>query len=225
MLLPPDLTKPFFLWVDTSTIGFGTVLEQETQNRRKAPDAFASRPTSPAEQKFAATELEVAGLVFALEHFEVYVLGNQVTVYTDHQALVKSYLPYLKSQTKGLLAQWYLRLARFLPTVRLEYKPGKANVVADALSRSPVGEPEIHTVTVHFEQDPVIKKIQEQQGSDVEVKQLLDYLDKKKLPDDATAAKRITQGHKRYYVIDGILYHENAMMPSWRTPHSLETKY
>ena len=50
--------------------------------------------TSSAEQKFAATELEVAGLVFALEHFEVYVLDNQVTVYTDHQALVKSYLPY-----------------------------------------------------------------------------------------------------------------------------------
>jgi len=34
----------------------------------------------------------------------VYVLGNQVTVYTDHQALVKSYLPYPKSQTKGLVA-------------------------------------------------------------------------------------------------------------------------
>ena len=74
--------------------------------------------------------------------------------------------------------------------------------MADALSRSPVGEPEIHTVTVYSEQDPVIKKIQEQQGSDVEVKQLLDYVDKKKLPDDATAAKRvITQGHKGYYVI------------------------
>ena len=98
----------------------GAVLEQETEDGRKAPVAFASRPTSPAEQKFAATELEVADLVFALEHFEVYVLGNQVTVYTDHQALVKSYLPYLKSQTKGLLARWYLRLARFLPTVRLE---------------------------------------------------------------------------------------------------------
>ena len=85
------------------------------------------------------------------------------------------------------------------------------------MSRSPVGEPEIHTVTVHAEQDPVIKKIQEQQCSDIEVKQLLDYVDKKKLPDDTTAAKRvINQGHKGYYVIDGILYHEDAMMPSRR---------
>ena len=172
VLHPPDLTKPFYLWVDASIAGFGAVLEQETDKGRTAPVAFASRPTSSAEQKFAATELEVAGLVFALEHFEIYVLGNQVTVYTDHQALVKSYLPYLRSQTKGILARWYLILARFLPTVKLEYKPGRANVVADALSRAPVGEPEVHTVTVPTEQDTLITRIQEQQGSDVEVKQL-----------------------------------------------------
>ena len=101
VLRPPDLAKPFFLWVDASAVGFGAVLEQETEDGKTAPIAFASRPTSPAEQKFAATELEVAGLVFALEHFEVYVLGNPVTVYTDHQ----SYLPYLKSQAKGILAR------------------------------------------------------------------------------------------------------------------------
>ena len=129
VLRPPDLAKPFFLWVDARAVGFGAVLEQETEDGKTAPIAFASRPTSPAEQKFAATELEVAGLVFALEHFEVYVLGNPVTVYTDHQALVKSYLPYLKSQTKGILARWYLRFTTFLPTVKLEYKPGKTNVV------------------------------------------------------------------------------------------------
>ena len=99
------------------------------------PIAYASRATTAAEQKYGVTELEVAALVYALEHFEVYLLGNQVTVYTDHKALVQFYLPYLKSQSKGILARWYLRIARFLPTLKLEHKPGSANVVADALSR------------------------------------------------------------------------------------------
>jgi len=66
---PPDLAKPFFLWVDASSAGFGAVLEQETEDGSRALVAFASRPTSTAEQKFAATELEVAGLVFALLKF------------------------------------------------------------------------------------------------------------------------------------------------------------
>lgn len=195
------MVKPFYLWVDASSAGFVIVLEQETENGRMAPVAFVSRSTSSAEQKFAATELEVAGLVFALEHFKVHVLGNQVTVYTDHQTLVKSYLPYLKSQTKGILARWYLRLARFLPTVKLEYKPAMANLIADALSRAPVGEPEVHTVTVHDEQDTVIVRIQEQQGSDAELKQLLDFVDKRILPNDNIAAKRVvSQGHRGYCV-------------------------
>ena len=45
---------------------------------------------SPASQltKYGVTELEVVALIFDLEHFKVYLLGNSVTVFTDHQALV-----------------------------------------------------------------------------------------------------------------------------------------
>jgi len=59
-------------------------------------------------------------------------------VYTEHQALVTAFLSHTKNQTKGLLARWYLRISRFLPLLKLEYKAGAANVVADALSRAPV---------------------------------------------------------------------------------------
>ena len=65
--------------------------------------------------------------------------------------------------------RWYLRLATFLPTVKLEYKPGRESVVIDALLRVPVEEPETHMVTVHAEQDTLITRIHEQQGSEVEV--------------------------------------------------------
>ena len=138
VLRPPDLTKPFQLWTDASERGFGAVLEQKDQDGCKHPIAYASRATNEAECKYALTELEVATLVFALEHFQVYLLGNKVTVYTDHQALASLFIPYLKSQIKGLLVQWYLRLSPYLPNITLEHKPGSVNKATDALSRAPV---------------------------------------------------------------------------------------
>jgi len=57
-----------------------------------------------------------------------------VTVYTDGTSTVLFTLP---EATKGILAHWYLRIACFLPTLKLEYKPGCANVVANTLSRVP----------------------------------------------------------------------------------------
>ena len=89
----------------------------------------------------------------------MYLLGNQTTVYTDHKALVQSYSPYLKNQQKGMLARWYLRLARFLPTLQLEHKPGSANVVADALSRAPVSDGSAAVLLVQDQSDPTLKLV------------------------------------------------------------------
>ena len=121
--------------------------------------------------------------------------------------LVKSYLPYLKSETKHLLACWYLQLARFFPTVKLEYKPGRANVMAGALSRVPFGDPEVHRVVMNSEQESLIKKIKEQPSGDPEVRK----------EDIIRWAKKVLrQGHRGYYVVDGISYHEDVIMPSRR---------
>ena len=71
------------------------------------------------------------------------------------------------------------------------------------------------------EQDTLITIIQEQQGIDVEVKQLLDYVDKRILSNDAIAAKRVvSQGHRGYYVVDGILYHETCSTVTTHRPNS-----
>ena len=59
-------------------------------------------------------------------------------MYIDHQALVSAFIPHMKSQVKGWLARWYLKLAPFLPKMKLEFKPGSANIVADALLRAPL---------------------------------------------------------------------------------------
>jgi len=44
---------------------------------------------------------------------------------------------------------------------------------------------------------------------------LIDYLEQSTLPDDEVMAKRIvSQAQKGYYVIDGILYHEDSVVPN-----------
>ena len=74
-----------------------------------------------------------------------------------------------------------LKVGQILTNSEVRNKPGRAKFVADALSRAPVGQLEVHTVTIHDhdEQDMLTARIQEQQGSNVEVKQLLDYVDKR----------------------------------------------
>ena len=140
------------------------------------------------------TELEVAALVFAVEHFEVYLLGNKVTVFTDHQALVSPFIYHLQSQTRGLLARWYLRLSRFLPNLKLEYKPGHQNTAADALSRAPVGASPVFAVSVEGDdgsKEPVLGKVQTEQRNHPQLCKLIEYLEKAKLPEDSKEATQI----------------------------------
>ena len=205
VLRPPDLDRPFILWTDASEKEFGAVLEQESEDGQRHPIAYASRATNGAERKYAPTELEVATLVFALEHFRVYLLGNQVKAYTDYQALVSAFIPYLKSETKVILARWYLRLSQYLPNVTLEHKPGRSNVAADAFSRAPVGEaqpeevndpPTILQVEV---KETMMEKVRRLQHDDPELAQLMDYLEKKSLPVEPSDAKRIViQAQKNF---------------------------
>jgi len=55
------------------------------------PIAYASRQTNDEEKKYGPIQLEVAALIFGVEHFKVYLLGNKVTIFTDHQALVSAF--------------------------------------------------------------------------------------------------------------------------------------
>ena len=215
VLIPPDLSKEFFLWTDASARGFGAVLEQKDDEGQPHPVAYASRQTNTAESKYAPTELEVAALIFGVEYFEVYLLGHQVTVYTDHQALVSAFISQLKGQTKGLLARWYLRLSRFIPLMKLEYKPGRANVVADGLSRAPVEDS--GTVRVIVDQDPVLAKVQREQRQDGELNDLIQYLETKVLPEDEVRRQKVlVSAQQGYYIVDGILYFESAEVPDRR---------
>ena len=91
-------------------------MEQTSEDGLRHPVAYASRATNDAEKKYPPTKLEMAAIVFALNHFEVYLMGHKITVYTDHQVLVSGYISYMKGQSKGLLSRWYLKVSHAVPS-------------------------------------------------------------------------------------------------------------
>ena len=116
-----DLT----VWTDASIRGLGAVLMQKGQ-----VVAYASRQLKPHERNYATHDLELLAIVFALRIWRHYLLGEKFELFTDHQSL-----KYLFTQKDLNLRQ--RRWLEFLAAYDFEilYTPGKANVVADALSR------------------------------------------------------------------------------------------
>ena len=92
--------------------------------------AYASRALRRHEENYATHDLELAAAVHALKIWRHYLLGNPVQTYSDHKSL-----KYIFTQS-----ELNLRQRRWLELIKdydleIHYHPGKANVVADALSR------------------------------------------------------------------------------------------
>ena len=75
-------------------------------------------------------------MVYAVNKFRHYLLGNRFIFYVDHLAL--QYLVN-KPQVSGRLARWLLLFLEF--DFKVIYKPSKIHSVADALSRNEGAEP------------------------------------------------------------------------------------
>ena len=88
----------------------------------------------PHEQNYPTHDLELAAVIFALKIWRCYLYGVRFEVFTDHQSL-----KYLFTQRDLNLRQ--RRWAEYMVDYdfTLQYHPGKANVVADALSRKSHG--------------------------------------------------------------------------------------
>jgi len=126
-------------------------------------------------------------------------------VYTDHQTLVSSFIPYLKSQMKGILARWYLRLSQYLPNVTLKHKPDKVNRVADTLSQTPVLEV-LQMDGSCGRGTSYVKDKEFTERSESELRELIDYLEEKSLPEDHVQARKIViQAQKKYFLVDRVI--------------------
>ena len=126
----PDFAKHFYLQTDASERGIGAVLSQKDDDGLEHPIAYFSRKLLPREQKYATVEKECLGIVSALRHFSVYLLGRSFTIQTDHRALC--FLHKMKT-ANGRLTRWSLAIQPF--QFEIEHKPGQLNGNADGLSR------------------------------------------------------------------------------------------
>jgi hypothetical protein len=125
LLILPDVHKPFSVYCDASYTGLGCVLMQEGR-----VVAYSSRQLKIHEKNYPTHDLELAAVVHALKTWRHYLYGQKCDIYTDHKSL-----KYIFTQSElNMRQQRWLELIKDYE-LEIHYHPGKANVVADALSR------------------------------------------------------------------------------------------
>ncbi|KAJ4974918.1 hypothetical protein NE237_008092 [Protea cynaroides] len=123
-----DDTLPFTLYTDASGLGLRCVRMQGEQ-----VIAYASRQLKTHEKNYPTHDLELAAVVHAVKIWRHYLYGEKFQIKSDHKSLT-----YLFNQK-----ELNMRQRRWLELLKdydcdIQYHPGKANVVADALSRKVV---------------------------------------------------------------------------------------
>ena len=130
VLMAPNFNQPFTLMVDASDVGAGAVLTQRDTDGLNRPVSYFSKKYSRNQRNYSTVEKETLAMILALQHFDVYVSGAQITVFTDHNPL--TFLSKMKNKNQRL-TRWSLLLQEY--NLDIHHVPGKENLVADALSR------------------------------------------------------------------------------------------
>ncbi|KAK1431931.1 hypothetical protein QVD17_08737 [Tagetes erecta] len=135
LVCAPILTLPsgsggYQIYSDASKKGLGCVLMQHGK-----VNAYASRQLKPYEVNYPTHDLELAAVVFALKIWRHYLYGETCDIFTDHKSL--KYIFTQKELNMRQRIRWLELLKDY--DANIQYHPGKANVVADALSRKNFG--------------------------------------------------------------------------------------
>ncbi|GJW23120.1 reverse transcriptase domain-containing protein [Tanacetum coccineum] len=120
----PDGCEENVVYYDASTQGWDFV------KQRDKVIAYASRQLKIHEKNYTTHDLELEAVVFALKTWRHYLYGTKTVIYTDHKSL-----QHIFDQKDLNMRQrrWIELFSDYECEIR--YHPGKANVVADALSR------------------------------------------------------------------------------------------
>jgi hypothetical protein len=130
LLHHPDFSSgadPFVLMVDACALGVGAVLLQGAR-----PIQFFSKRFPAAKATWAAGELELLGIVTAVNEFRAYIWGKGCIVNCDH----KNIAALVKSPPNERVEKLASRLAGY--DLDLRNVPAAQQRAADALSRAPI---------------------------------------------------------------------------------------
>ena len=129
-----DKDKITYVTVDASPVAVSAILSQKTKDKNdEKVVAYASRALTDVEKRYSQTEKEALAIIWGVEHFHLYLYGNEFTLLTDHKPLEVIY-GSRKSKPSARIERWVLRLQPY--SFNVVYKPGSDNP-ADYLSRHP----------------------------------------------------------------------------------------
>ncbi|GKB65138.1 retrotransposon protein, putative, ty3-gypsy subclass, partial [Tanacetum coccineum] len=125
ILALPEGSENFVVYCDASRKGLGVILMQ-----REKFTAYASRQLKIHENNYTTHDMELGVVVFPLKMWSHYLYGTKCVAFTDHKSL-----QHILDQKELNMRQrrWLELLSDY--DCEIHYHPGKANVVADALSR------------------------------------------------------------------------------------------
>jgi hypothetical protein len=143
VLILPDPSLPYIVDTDSSGYAVGAALLQDQGNGRQ-PIAYMSKKMLPAEKNYSVREQEHLAIHCACKEWRHYLHGSKFKLITDHHSL-----QYIDSQKQ--LSSRHARWAEFMSQFdyEIEYRSGKQNIVADALSRRP-DHKQVSTLTAHI---------------------------------------------------------------------------
>lgn len=94
-----DASKKTIVIADASPVGLGAVLVQVHNNEQKII-AFGSKTLTDCERRYCQTEKEALALVWAVEHFHMFLYGKEFHLITDHKPLEVIFGPKSRSCTR-----------------------------------------------------------------------------------------------------------------------------